>query len=1234
MKKLMTTMLAVAVGVSLHAVGMASTGTSFEGLDAGDYDINATTGELSAQEAGQTYWVTNGTDQTLTVVAGPSVATAWDDNPGVPTRPFTSGPQQKYLDIKTTLGNPVTRNVSVGGAGTSIGDGFYFDSLVKFTAFDGDQVVNLDGGKLAIWLKEAYDNGDSADPTGTNLVITAGYLQNNSAVQTNYTCNVSGVSFNDGGWHRVTVKAIGTIYDGDVVPGFVVYVDGVYATSDAAKGIDISALNDNASAFNVDGALFPSADQSSTSYEEISSVAFDGQGSVDDLIFTATAPAFAKDKEFFTIELGANVTSLTYSEYGKGLSVTITETTRLEYVTDLGVTVTGVTYAPGYMSDGISTSSEVTKTGDYYFPRAAEQSITANAKLAGAYVGDTGYANLADAIAAANAANSACTVKLAANADAGITVNNSNSGVIITLDLAGNDITGEDGVEGPAIYVEAGTLIVTNSTPSDVGVVTPSTFNDGGDDVLNAAVNYDDSAATVIIRDGIYNGFVYAASISGGKFLASENDQQELNNMIVEGYEATQVGDYYEVTEKTTPPLPEVAEHPWYDSANNGGPAAVVLAENLPGQTGNIVSAFHGQGSGNFLGLTYSTNPLHFDLFGVDGTNAVTTIHSVEAADLTTPGLRGVAISETLGVAMTLAYATTTTMYTFPLEPLVGGNGQLAVSKPSTHSFDAAAFSPDGNYLFSNALNGESSNQFYVKWSVAVDDNTGALALTKVGSISAGGRGRCMAYARIKDRDLVFALADTGKVVVIDMTGDDASAWTTADLITDLPAHSYGTLCVSGVNVVDSQGNPATPHLTVATSTNNGAAKVDVLNVYALTVPATGAVSASLTRSFNEDAMTAAGFGDISDANRYGNTVYVTDDESTIYFARPDNKLYAAQYAKYYAVTFVSGEGATTNEVSVAEGRLPTAPEAAEVTGKSFSAWDPTVVAVTADATYTALYTNNIYTITFVIGESSSSVQKEYGVEITSVPEPPVVPGYTGAWDDDPAGDTVTGDKTYTYTYSAETYEITFVNEIGADPAVTNYTIESGTITLPTPTTENMGVQFDGWTNATITAAITEFTPTAQNVGNFTLYAAWSSTGSSGYDGGDGKTFTIDPGAVSTVEAATGAKMTDTVAGTDMTYAQAYALGLVNESTGAVADLDATIELKDGKVIIGLSSTPKAAYTITLKVYEKASLTAAWPAKESYTYTLDSATATTGFEPDTGSAGAGFYKAEVSISNK
>ena len=378
---------------------------------------------------------------------------------------------------------------------------------------------------------------------------------------------------------------------------------------------------------------------------------------------------------------------------------------------------------------------------------------------------------------------------------------------------------------------------------------------------------------------------------------------------------------------------PTVSEHLWY-----ANPQAVVLSEDLPGQTGNYVSAFHGQGQGEYLGLTYSTNPLQFDLFGVNGTNALTTIMSIAAGDITNPGFRGVAISKTLGIAMTLAYASTTKMYAFPL----AGGDPVAVSKPSTHSFDSAAFSSDGQYLFSNALNGEANNQYYVKWAVS----NGGATLTKVGSISAGGRGRNLAYARINGRDLVFGLVDTGKVVVLDMTGDNAAAWTATDLVTGLPSHSYGSLCVSGVNTAD-----AAPHLTVATSINNDAAKADVLNVYVLTVSASGAVLASLVKSFNEDAMTAAGFGDISDANRYGNTVYVTDDNTTIYFARPDGKLYAYTTKKAFTVS-VDGKDMVHyygDEV------MFMAPEPQEADG---------VQMVTLGTTFTAPAVTNAFTVT------------------------------------------------------------------------------------------------------------------------------------------------------------------------------------------------------------------------------------------------------------------------------
>ena len=485
----------------------------------------------------------------------------------------------------------------------------------------------------------------------------------------------------------------------------------------------------------------------------------------------------------------------------------------------------------------------------------------------------------------------------------------------VTFTIAGGSAITKSGAgsqtwkvyEGQTIAIEAGSPVY--ATGYMAGTVTPSGFaSDYTVGTANCSLEFTALTEPAVTAVG---GVTY--TVANGVYTFTAPQGSVISSLLVDGvavpaavgqtsYEWTAVGG----TTVSVTAMGAAADHPWFES-----PGAVVLAENLPGQTGNIVSAFHGQGSGNFLGLTYSTNPLQFDLFGVDGTNALTTIHSVAAGDVTDPGFRGVAISETLGVAMTLAYAKTTTMYTFALNPTVGGNSAKAVTKSSDYGFDAAAFSPDGSYLFSNIVAGPEGNTHYAKWAVSVDANTGALSLTKVGTKAAGGRGRSVAYARINGRDLVFGLVDAGKVVVMDMTDADPANWTAADLITDLPVHSYGTLCVSGVNVYG-----GTPHLTVATANNNGATKGDVLNVYALTVPASGTVGVELTKSFDEDALTAAGFGDISDANRYGNTVYVTDDESTIYFARPDNKLYAGQFA--YVVNFVVD--GVTNSVPVFPG--------------------------------------------------------------------------------------------------------------------------------------------------------------------------------------------------------------------------------------------------------------------------------------------------------------------------
>ncbi len=142
---------------------------------------------------------------------------------------------------------------------------------------------------------------------------------------------------------------------------------------------------------------------------------------------------------------------------------------------------------------------------------------------------------------------------------------------------------------------------------------------------------------------------------------------------------------------------------------------------------------------------------------------------------------------------------------------------------------------------------------------------------------------------------------------------------------------------------------------------------------------------------------------------------------------------------------------------------------------------------------------------------------------------------------------------------------------------------------------------------------------------------------SGGFDGGDGATFNIPAETQATLAAVlpSGKTLADTAdAASGMTYAQAYALGLLNETTGDVEDLKATIEVVGGKVKVSLDATAGAAYTVTLKVYEKASLTAAWPDTPKTTYTLGSEEETAGFTPGSGSAPAGFYKVGISISNQ
>ena len=123
------------------------------------------------------------------------------------------------------------------------------------------------------------------------------------------------------------------------------------------------------------------------------------------------------------------------------------------------------------------------------------------------------------------------------------------------------------------------------------------------------------------------------------------------------------------------------------------------------------------------------------------------------------------------------------------------------------------------------------------------------------------------------------------------------------------------------------------------------------------------------------------------------------------------NAAYTAVFAvKSYAVTFVNYDGTELQNGEVAygtmpqyNGNIPTKPADAQYTF-TFAGWDKDIVAVTADATYTATYTNtlNQYTVTFMDGNTVLGEPQtiEYGQTATA-PEVEIPQCLSLSWDND-----------------------------------------------------------------------------------------------------------------------------------------------------------------------------------------------------------------------------------------
>ena len=170
--------------------------------------------------------------------------------------------------------------------------------------------------------------------------------------------------------------------------------------------------------------------------------------------------------------------------------------------------------------------------------------------------------------------------------------------------------------------------------------------------------------------------------------------------------------------------------------------------------------------------------------------------------------------------------------------------------------------------------------------------------------------------------------------------------------------------------------------------------------------------------------------------------------------------------------------------------------------GYHFTKWsndvtdNPYTFEVTTNASLTAFFVPNQYTMTFVLGNGEADVVKtqDYGSELTA-PTDVQRTGYTFiGWSPEVPATVPLGNQTYTAQWGVVNYTISYdlaggqLAEGVANP--TSYNIESANITLANPTRE--GYTFAGWTGTELTEATQAVTISTGSTGNRSYTATWT----------------------------------------------------------------------------------------------------------------------------------------------
>ena len=554
MKKLLIAMMSVASLAFISKAEAINSGTTFEGYESQDGKFDADLDDQGKNNG--TFWYTAGSSTDCATLTNTDyTATYTDEAPAIHTTKTDDTPTALAVEAEQRLERGIA-NYSGGFAPQDIGSGIYFDTMVQFTATDIVPKPDT-GDKLIVWLYGS-DDAEALFGATTSLVVTAGKLGADNAVSVaNYIVRTN-AAIEPNTWHRLTIKAIEDIGTNSGVAGFVVFIDGVETTCEDARYTDdntvFANLNATAASWMNKKALFPSLVETQPDVvQKLSSVALEGTGMIDDISFTAVAPAFAADGISFRLNWTEGLSTLTVN--GDTPSAFVAGSAGY---TDIVVGKAGTTYtvaataADGFKLGVPTTSGSTIGYADGVFTvnGTGEGTITAIPSLF--QVNGAGdYASLADAMAAVSSPTDVIRLRSNYTGDQ----LNFDFDKSCVLDLAGHNVVGTV-AENPAIAVNRGKLVIIDSVGG--GVISGGNSDEGtiqcwgGELVLGASTG--DAGITV---DGIVYDDTSNMVIVRGKFALATNSESEIANAKDENSSITKDNTYIIVTPGEGPgPVP------------------------------------------------------------------------------------------------------------------------------------------------------------------------------------------------------------------------------------------------------------------------------------------------------------------------------------------------------------------------------------------------------------------------------------------------------------------------------------------------------------------------------------------------------------------------------------------------------------------------------------------------------------------------------------------------------